>query len=235
MPVASRSVERHSFRRHLHAVPVVAGAVGLLLLAGCTGTNTAVGSTAASAGSSAPSGTAAAATNGQFGTEYENTGTGPMVVPTIPTTPSVATYVGQLRCTNGQHPNPQQPAPNGCTRVFALTAVQFTQQIANFPMKTAKVWGYESGTEALHAWAHPHLLCRGAGAGTRNQQTARTDHYPCARSTSAQRRRRCFRDQPTHPDSGGQILRVPGVCARARRHLLLPLPLRRCGAGDAWA
>jgi len=98
------------------------------------GAGTAANSTAGPAISS--SNAAAVGGQDQFGTEYENTGTGPMVAPTIPTTPSVSTYFGQLMCTNAQQPDPQQPAPDGCTRVFTLTAVQFTQQIANFPMKT---------------------------------------------------------------------------------------------------
>ncbi|MBX9578818.1 MAG: multicopper oxidase domain-containing protein [Gemmataceae bacterium] len=34
----------------------------------------------------------------------------------------------------------------GNTRSFELTASQFTQQIANFPIKTAQVWGYNNST-----------------------------------------------------------------------------------------
>lgn len=124
--------------RRLRAVPVTIGAACLLLLAGCAGAGGPVGS-----GGSTSDGDAAATTPGQFGTEYENTGTGPMVAPTIPTTPSVPTYFGQLMCSGGRQADPEQPAPDGCTRVFSLTALAFTQQIANFPMKTATVWGYQ--------------------------------------------------------------------------------------------
>lgn len=56
---------------------------------------------------------------------------GRMVSPTIPTTPSVATRRGFKR---------------GGTRTFRLTASEFTQRIANFPIKTAKVWGYDKST-----------------------------------------------------------------------------------------
>lgn len=55
-------------------------------------------------------------------------GGGKKVAPTVPITPSVATYEGDLE---------------GDTRVFSLTAVEVTQQIATFPIKTAKVWGWE--------------------------------------------------------------------------------------------
>lgn len=51
--------------------------------------------------------------------------------PTVPTTPSVRTRRGTKR---------------GRTRTFRLTASQFTQRIANFPIKTATVWGYNSST-----------------------------------------------------------------------------------------
>lgn len=80
----------------------------------------------------------------ESGTEYADTGSGPMVAPTIPETPSVATYFGELQCASDQPADPRNPAPDGCTRVFHLTAKQFTQQIANFPLQTAQVWGYES-------------------------------------------------------------------------------------------
>ncbi len=76
------------------------------------------------------------------GAEHQNTGTGPMVAPTIPETPSVSTYFGELQCSTDQEPDQRSPAPDGCTRVFHLTALQFTQQIANFPLRTAQVWGY---------------------------------------------------------------------------------------------
>jgi len=145
------STKRPVWRHRLRMSPAIVGASGLLLLAGCTGTGTAANSTA---GPAIPSSNAAAVGGqDQFGTEYENTGTGPMVAPTIPTTPSVSTYFGQLMCTNAQQPDPQQPAPGGCTRVFTLTAVQFVQQIANFPMKTATVWGYQG--EGLPAPSTP--------------------------------------------------------------------------------
>ena len=51
--------------------------------------------------------------------------------PVLPETPSVPTDLGTL---------------NGTVRSFNLTAEQFTQQIANFPIKTAQVWGYNGST-----------------------------------------------------------------------------------------
>lgn len=48
------------------------------------------------------------------------------VRPTIPTTPSVASYWGVKR---------------GNTRTYYLTAEQFTQKIANFPIQTGQFWG----------------------------------------------------------------------------------------------
>lgn len=80
-----------------------------------------------------------------YGTEYENTGTGPMVAPTIPATPSVGDYFGSPKCSDGSHPDPTKPLANDCTRVFHLTATQFVQHIANFPMKDATVWGFQAG------------------------------------------------------------------------------------------
>jgi len=50
------------------------------------------------------------------------------VATTVPTTPSVGNYEGEL---------------NGDTRTFALTAVEFSQQIATFPIQTAKVLGWK--------------------------------------------------------------------------------------------
>lgn len=50
-----------------------------------------------------------------------------LVRPTTPKTPGVDTYRGQKR---------------GNTRVFRLTATQFTQRIANFPIRTGQFWGY---------------------------------------------------------------------------------------------
>lgn len=49
------------------------------------------------------------------------------VPPTIPTSPSIQNYWGTKK---------------GNTRTFKLTAEQFTQQIANFPVRTAQFWGY---------------------------------------------------------------------------------------------
>lgn len=51
-----------------------------------------------------------------------------MVAPTVPITPSVDTYTGQLA---------------GNTRTFKLTAVPVKQQIATFPIQYATVWGWE--------------------------------------------------------------------------------------------
>lgn len=60
-----------------------------------------------------------------------NAGKRSWVRPTVPTTPSVRTLHGTKR---------------GTTRTFRLTASQFTQTIANFPIKTATVWGYNGST-----------------------------------------------------------------------------------------
>ena len=49
----------------------------------------------------------------------------------IPVAPGVATDLGQKA---------------GNVRSFQLVASQFTQQIANFPIKTAQVWGYNGST-----------------------------------------------------------------------------------------
>ncbi|MDQ6839058.1 MAG: multicopper oxidase domain-containing protein [Actinomycetota bacterium] len=51
--------------------------------------------------------------------------------PTVPTTPSVSTDLGVVR--------------DGA-REFDLTASEFSQQIANFPIKTARFWGYNGST-----------------------------------------------------------------------------------------
>lgn len=51
-----------------------------------------------------------------------------MVAPTVPSSPSVGTYRGELR---------------GQTRTFRLTAVEFEQQIATFPIQHAKVLGWK--------------------------------------------------------------------------------------------
>lgn len=55
-------------------------------------------------------------------------GGGRSVAPTVPITPSVGNYAGTVR--------------DG-VRTFRLTAVQTTQQIATFPIKTAVVWGWK--------------------------------------------------------------------------------------------
>lgn len=51
--------------------------------------------------------------------------------PAVPTTPSVATDLGAVR--------------DGA-RQFDLTASEFTQQIANFPIRTARFWGFNGST-----------------------------------------------------------------------------------------
>ena len=51
--------------------------------------------------------------------------------PTVPVTPSVPSSFGDVV---------------GGVRSYTLTASQFTQQIANFPIKTAQVWGYNGTT-----------------------------------------------------------------------------------------
>jgi len=56
---------------------------------------------------------------------------GAKVRPTLPRTPSVKTMLGKKL---------------GNTRTYRLTASEFTQRIANFPLKTARVWGYNGST-----------------------------------------------------------------------------------------
>ncbi len=88
---------------------------------------------------------------GRYGTAYENTGTGPMVRPTIPTTPSVPTDFGQFQCSSrrvssaARPASPRLPAPRVCS-VFQLTASQFEQRFANFPVQRWMVWGYHHST-----------------------------------------------------------------------------------------
>lgn len=53
------------------------------------------------------------------------------VAPSMPVTPSVETMTGELE---------------GNTRTFRLTAAEFEQKIANFPIETATVWGYNGST-----------------------------------------------------------------------------------------
>ncbi len=106
------------------SVPVKAftvACVAALLTAACSAST----SSTRAAGPSVPS------RGSDVGIEYENTGTGPMVAPTVPVTPSVPTETG---------------GKQGNVRTFTLTASQFTQQIANFPLKTATVWGYNNST-----------------------------------------------------------------------------------------
>lgn len=50
------------------------------------------------------------------------------IAPTVPVTPSVATYEGDNSVN---------------TRTFRLTATEFEQQLATFPIKMAKVWGWQ--------------------------------------------------------------------------------------------
>lgn len=89
----------------------------------------------------------ASSTSSQYGTEYDSTGTGPMVRPTIPTTPSVPTDMGRITgCRDTGSVRLPAPHGTGCVRVFHLTASQFVQQIANFPVKDATVWGYNGSS-----------------------------------------------------------------------------------------
>ncbi len=55
-----------------------------------------------------------------------------MVKPTIPVTPSVQTLSGEMA--------------GGGTRTFKLTASEFEQKLANFPLEKARVWGYNKST-----------------------------------------------------------------------------------------
>lgn len=119
------------------------------MAAGCGG---GASSTHAKLGSGSGSGGAGSLPGGavtsRFGTEYENTGAGPMVAPTIPRTPSVPTDFGRLQCpgAKGAGADVRKPAPGGCTRTFALTASPFEQKISNFPAQRWKVWGYNHST-----------------------------------------------------------------------------------------
>lgn len=54
-------------------------------------------------------------------------GHGPLVKPTMPETPGVPTDHG---------------SKSGTSRTFQLTASEFTQKIANFPLSRVNVWGY---------------------------------------------------------------------------------------------
>lgn len=94
-------------------------------------------------------GTGISPRSADYGTEYENTGTGPMVAPTIPATPGVPDYFGSFSCPGASSTAAlSRPAPSGCSRVFRLTALQLAQKIANFPLTTATVWGYQAPGQA---------------------------------------------------------------------------------------
>lgn len=124
---------RSSPRWWLRLLPVTLVAVALVA-AGCSSSSGTV-----SAGSGAD-------VQSVDGVAYESTGTGPMVKPTIPQTPSVPTDFGQLQCSPGAPLNTADPAPakRSCTRVFHLTASAFEQKIANFPVQDVTVWGYNN-------------------------------------------------------------------------------------------
>ncbi|WP_168225755.1 multicopper oxidase family protein [Pseudarthrobacter sp. NIBRBAC000502771] len=82
-----------------------------------------------------------ALTGAQVSTGANNDGPGrdgnAPVATTIPTTPGVDTDMGELQ---------------GDTRIFRLTAVEVTQQIATFPIKTAKVLGWKAtGSDDIKA------------------------------------------------------------------------------------
>jgi FtsP/CotA-like multicopper oxidase with cupredoxin domain len=106
---------------------LIAGGVGIgFALSGSEGTP------AASAAPSESSAGAATPAEGAVGTDADvGADDGEGVAPVTPITPSVPTMEGEM---------------DGDTRVFQLTASEFTQQIANFPLKTAKVWGYSEST-----------------------------------------------------------------------------------------
>jgi len=99
---------------------LLAAVVISVVAAGCGGSGGQSGSVAAGADVSS-----------KFGTQYEATGTGPMVASTVPQTPGVQTLMGTKQ---------------GNTRGYDLTAGQFEQKIANFPLKMVKIWGYNGGT-----------------------------------------------------------------------------------------
>lgn len=129
MNLQQRVTLRHStVRRPRRALPAL-GAASVLVLAACT-----------SGGGDATTG--GRSSGGEFGVQYEKTGTGPMVEPTIPTTPDVPSYFGAISCDGGQQADAEKPLPEGCQRTFDLTARPVIQKIANFPLKTAMVWGY---------------------------------------------------------------------------------------------
>lgn len=73
-----------------------------------------------------------------------------LVAPVVPSTPSVARYWGVKK---------------GNVRTYTLTAQQFTQQIANFPIRTAQFWGF-SAPGIAPSTPGPTLLAR---AGERVQ------------------------------------------------------------------
>lgn len=128
-------------RRRMSLIAV--SAVAVLLAAGCSASSGSRGST------TGPSSAAGSGGSGSGATYYSSTGTGPMVAPTVPQSPSVVNDFGALQCPKSiGTPELQKPAPagKGCVRVFHLTASQFTQTIANFPVKQVTVWGYNHST-----------------------------------------------------------------------------------------
>jgi FtsP/CotA-like multicopper oxidase with cupredoxin domain len=109
------------------------GLAGLLLtaalvLASCAGSGSA---TQGQGGSETTSNTQEGMENTALASEEGKDAGQASVAPTVPETPSVETMMG---------------AKSGNTRTYNLTASEFTQTIANFPLKTAKVWGYNEST-----------------------------------------------------------------------------------------
>lgn len=126
---------------------IVVGVVAALAVAVAVAVPLALRSTGSTAATQPVNECPAAGADRDVGVEYGNTGTGPMVAPTIPETPGVPTDPGTLEgCPTGQDGRRPAPEAQGCARVFRLTAEQFQQKIANFPVQTATVWGYNGST-----------------------------------------------------------------------------------------
>ncbi len=105
--------------------------VALALPLSACGSDSSSGQTTAAAEGTPAAAAPEQAKIGGVGVEYENTGSGPMVKPTVPDTPSVKTEMG---------------VKQGNVRTYTLNATQMTQKIANFPQQRAKVWGYNGSS-----------------------------------------------------------------------------------------
>jgi len=102
-------------------------AAAALVLAGCSGTATDPGAQPGAGQADNRSDEQEVGPDADVGLDEGEAG----VAPPKPVTPGVENLTGEVR--------------DG-VRVFELTASQFEQKIANFPVETAKVWGYNGST-----------------------------------------------------------------------------------------